>query len=113
MTLTEFLEARIAERESAARDMKHQAAMGRPLLQLLGGGTGIREIVDPDRVLADCKAKRRIVEQAAEWAALCPPDDWPEGGMEGAPLSDAGRWILRQMSLPYADHPDYRDEWRP
>ena len=51
---------------------------------------------DPARVLAECEAKRRIVEEA-----------------DGA---DAQWWehrYLLALALPYADHPDYRDEWKP
>ena len=51
---------------------------------------------DPARVLAECEAKRRIVGHFVnEWE----PD----------PIND----VLRFLTLPYADHPDYRGEWRP
>ena len=97
MTLTEFLLARIAERESVARDVRHQALIGRPLLQLLGGGTGIRELVDPDRVLAECEAKRLLVTGLVDF-------------MEGdyAPWNEL---FLRYMARPHYDHPDYDQQW--
>lgn len=51
------------------------------------------------RVLAECEAKRRIVESARSSRTFrC--EDWADE-------------VLRLLALPYADHPDYRDEWRP
>lgn len=49
---------------------------------------------DPARVLAECEAKRRIVE-------LCDGFD------------EQGREVRQLLALPYADHPDYREEWKP
>ncbi len=49
----------------------------------------------PTRVLAECRAKRALVEGV--------------GGVD--PL--AYDLVLRSLALPYADHPDYREEWRP
>ena len=58
MTLTEFLLARIAEDEKVARDWHHHPSK----VEVHGGGTGYLGIVNPERVLAECEAKRRIVE---------------------------------------------------
>lgn len=58
---------------------------------------------DPARVLAECEAKRQIVEMA--WVHL--GDDDYAWGME-----EAKRQILAVLALPYADHPDYREEWK-
>ena len=47
---------------------------------------------DPERVVAECAAKRRVVEY------------------------ERRRWrtsVLRLLALFYAEHPDYRDDWRP
>lgn len=44
----------------------------------------------PTRVLAECAAKRRLVEASA-----------------------GNEKVLRILAEAYADHPDYRDEWRP
>jgi len=98
-TLTEFLLARIAEREMLARDMQHMAAIGRPLLELRGGGTLGRDLVDPARVLAECEAKREVVNAAGyhlEFGRVTPESE------------DLALSILRALALPYADHPDYR-----
>jgi hypothetical protein len=56
---------------------------------------------DPARVLAECEAKRRVVD---EYRAV------PEGMQQPyrAGLSRA----LRCLALPYAGHEDFRPEWR-
>lgn len=96
LTLAGFLTERYDVLESVAHDMQDQSRLGRPLIELLGGGTGIRQLTSPDYVLADIEAKRQIVE-------LVPY------------LSEPGRRgdILRLLALPFADHPDYREEWKP
>lgn len=95
MTITEFLLARIAEREAVARDLQHQARQGRQIVAFNGGGTGVRELVDPARVLAECEAKRVAV-------------DWYLN--DDATVMEA---TIRALAAVYADHPDYREEWRP
>lgn len=46
------------------------------------------------RVRAECQALRRVV---AEWGPFETYD---------------GEHLLRVLAVPYADHPDFRDEWR-
>ncbi|WP_406000710.1 DUF6221 family protein [Streptomyces sp. NBC_00829] len=60
---------------------------------------------DPARVLREVEAKRRIVEEANLY--LC--DSGPLCGYR----SKHGHNVLRLLALPYVDHPDYREEWRP
>lgn len=73
---------------------------------------------DPARVLAEVEAKRYVIDQCAYWneratrEAIDPPK-WPQPGLELGLLLDAMNPVLRGLALPYADHPDYRDEWRP
>ena len=55
---------------------------------------------DPARVLAECEAKRRIVEL------------FPDAAQDGDGWNDAGYSVLRDLAAVYADHPDYREEWR-
>ncbi len=55
---------------------------------------------DPARVLAECDAKRRVIElQRSDLRD--DPQDWEADE------------VLRLLALPYAGHPDYRAEWRP
>ena len=56
---------------------------------------------DPARVLAECEAKRRIIELCGGWV----PD------RDVSPL--AADYILGLLAVPYAGHPDYDEEWRP
>ncbi|MDT9688182.1 DUF6221 family protein [Streptomyces sp. P9(2023)] len=51
----------------------------------------------PARVLAEVDAKRRILNDL--WGGPDHEDMWAHH--------------IRLLALPYADHPDYRDEWRP
>lgn len=66
----------------------------------------------PGRVLADCAAKRAVVEVLAKQAAACPPDDWPEDGeIMKAPLADNARHLLRLLVQPYSGHPHFHPSW--
>jgi hypothetical protein len=103
MTLTEFLLARIAETERRCGDVHHVNCVNArvPERDCTCGNSA--------RVLAECDAKRRIVEEflapaegvSAEW----------EGGVE------AGlRYVIEHLAAVHADHPDhpdYREEWKP
>ncbi|MFB7278065.1 DUF6221 family protein [Streptomyces hydrogenans] len=63
---------------------------------------------DPTRVLAEVEAKRKLLTEYAEVLHN-----------EGADYEWAGGWAsglgkaVALLALPYADHPDYRDTWRP
>jgi hypothetical protein len=74
---------------------------------------------DPARVLAECEAKRQIVE---EHLPTKPP--WPSRMERGclvcgtaqswdSQASEANCKTLRSLAMPYADHPDYNPDWRP
>lgn len=103
MTLTDFLLARIAEDEAAWGPIAGRIA---PWSVELHEWTTVT--VDPARILARCEADRRIVEACTtpmpRFGQL--PEDY-----ERVPTDRDD--ILRALALPYADHPDYRDEWRP
>ena len=95
MTLTEFLLARITEDEARFQ-------YGCP-----GSGeyTGCDE--QSDRLEAYLRGARAIVqehtpvdEEPGNWCNDCSSDVWP------CPTMAA-------LSGIYADHPDYREEWRP
>lgn len=101
--LPEFLLARYAEDESIALDVQHQALSGRPFVAITAGGTGVRRLTDPGWWLDDLAAKKRIVEMVAA------EDD----GTADPRALVLGDGVLLMLALPYADHPDYREEWRP
>lgn len=116
-TLVEFLLARIAEDEGRAR-----SALG-----LLGIETEWHRVEwlrdrgltrsdaqhmvrhSPRRVLAECEAKRRIVDYRQHAAR--------DSAATGMPIFEAQLSAydaaLRALALPYADHPDYDEAWRP
>jgi hypothetical protein len=122
LTLTDFLLARIAEDEDVARRgisgqadpengwglVEYQGLAGLALSPHVGH---IHERVQgehvirwhPARVLAECEAKRRILERAVALS------EWDEMGSSTA---DDGYDILGFLALPYADHPDYRQWWK-
>lgn len=104
MTLAEFLLARIAEDEAAAR------SAGREPILLPPGSITLLSHVEymrhwhPDRVLAECEAKRRIVEDYQHEVR-----DYRAGYTNVQP----GHKTMKLLALPYADHPDYDQEWKP
>jgi hypothetical protein len=57
-----------------------------------------RQFPGSDRWVADCDAKRAIVELIAP-------------GVEGVD-GLAGCDVLIRMAQPYGDHPDFREAWR-
>jgi hypothetical protein len=83
-SLTEFLLARIAEDETVPWHMDWCKEVGDDTWPCNCKGTA--------RVLAECEAKRRIIGERND-------DDPP--------------WVvMRHLAAVYADHPDYRDEWK-
>jgi len=105
VTLTEFLLARIAEDEAAA-------VAEIPTGPRRNGKTFWR------RVLAECEAKRRIVEDADTYVGEFENEDWRTNDTftAGRVAGRARSWrddTLRLLALPYADHSDYEEGWRP
>jgi hypothetical protein len=120
--LDEFLLARIAEDKRIATDAA--ADSGRQSWDAADAGPPQPRAAehvarhDPARVLAECVAKRRLVMACRDSA----PDLHFLGtrphGMADFPLSPSGQHqlaalTLALLALPYADHHDYRPEWRP
>lgn len=114
--LAEFLLARVAETIADARYVQAQAVTD-------GDDPG-----DPRRaelclaryVLVECEAKRRIVAMHHDDREhACPNEDGATdhyGHLHGWAEEDQYPQIcptLRLLALPYADHRDYREEWRP
>ena len=64
---------------------------------------GASEYVDcrdlSERRVRDVEAKRQIVDRCA---SIADGSAW-----------DLAEEVLRLLALPYVDHPDYREEWRP
>jgi hypothetical protein len=133
-TLADFLLARIAEDQAAARKcvgpewdtglpatIHPNPTTYRTVVRQVGHVCGsiiaadAEHIArwDPARVLAECDAKRRIVElvqgpltEIAQTAIGCCETTDPGD-------TEVGDKILRALALPYADHENYRPEWKP
>lgn len=111
MTLTEFLLARITADEAACRQYEAE------VLADLGGFDGAlrseiwvdhtREMgypyiaIDSTRVLADCEAKRKIIERVQHDFERQTPG-W-----------HTAQRILGDLAAPYADRPGYDPAWAP
>lgn len=115
MDLAEFLQARLDEDEREARqpvpgpweiqgEPRETLVYSRPFGTRVAVGwlRDLRHIArhDPARVLAEVATKRRMVERHR----VC--DDVWFGDVSTCP-------DMRDLAAPYADHPDYREEWRP
>lgn len=96
MDLMEFLLARIAEDERLAAQVL-ESGTGVEILGQRNGAVPLGPF-DPARVLAECKAKRRILAREQVRLATRPR---------------AAPWTAATLATLYADHPDYRAEWRP
>jgi hypothetical protein len=118
-SLADFLLARIAEDETQARELvpgrvdPENARWHTESLAMASLDDRQRRYVvkwAPPRVLAECEARRRIVERqqhAAQARAV--------GIINPASLATEIAWpdALRLLAAVYADHADYRGEWRP
>jgi hypothetical protein len=123
--LDEFLLARIAEDKRIANDAALASGREQWTPGDLPGSGGPHEPAaehasrhDPARVLAECAARRRLVLACRDIR----PDlrflgARPEG-LADFPLSPTDQHqlaavTLALLALPYADHSEYRQEWRP
>ncbi|HET6914878.1 MAG TPA: DUF6221 family protein [Acidimicrobiales bacterium] len=121
--LAEFLLARIADDEERARKRLHHAQQNdltvrdpKHLGQFMPGWWEWREIETfASHVLAEVEAKRRILEMHKPYRRIyglgCDVCLHPRRltvDVDGWPCP-----TLRLLALPYADHPDYRQEWMP
>lgn len=117
MTLTEFLLARITEDEAVAAGWPERGQWGSHPEGGMWMDTTGRPIHGPRvRVLAECEAKRRIIDEfSTVWQERRPTarrgiyEYVQRYGVRSDPLSED---VLRFMALPYADHPDYLQEWK-
>lgn len=57
---------------------------------------------DPARVLAEIETKRRMIDECERTV------DYDSRGM-----MSMAEDFLRLLALPYAEHPEHREEWRP
>jgi hypothetical protein len=102
VTLAEFLLARVTEDEKWARARRDE--------DFVKHRVGRRPHLAPDdaeRVLAHCRGTRLIVGRFLETAS---PYDSADQQIEHEQME---MWVLPALALPFADHPDYRQEFKP
>lgn len=101
-TLTEFLLARIAEDEVKIHGDWSE-------------GRGMHIITEEmhGRMLAECAAKRRIIELRYSWNLQAEQMTEPPFGPIFQVQVNTADAILRTLAMPYAEHPDYDEAWRP
>lgn len=69
----------------------------------------IRTFAVPARVLREVEAKRLLIEF---WSrAFGKGSDFP--GVDWDRVRSSAQWTLRLLAVPYADHEDYDESWRP
>ncbi|WP_049566833.1 DUF6221 family protein [Streptomyces sp. SBT349] len=133
MDLIAFVRARLDEDEARARaaaqdgaEWQHDghAIVALPERDLVALGSQdyiepehARHITrhDPARVLAEVDAKRRIAKLYEDHERL-DRETFEAEGQHARSLSSlrAAYWdACRHLALPYASHPDYRQEWKP
>lgn len=104
--LTDFLLARITEDEALAliaqTEEEHQIDAWHTLGCEVRQGDSECDCGVPARVLAECDAKRRIVERHPRDHASC-ATYWDRETCAA----------LLDLAAVYADHPDYQQEWKP
>lgn len=132
MTIVEFLLARIADDEAAASAKPPGAFIERHTMYYRASeADGFGYVwTSRDRVLAECAAKRQIVElhkfgpgyrQRQPWE-----HEWPQPEYVRDVCGECYEWdedddcasnaaapcaTIRTMAQVYSDHPDYRQEW--
>ncbi len=123
--LDQFLLARIAEDKRIATDAARASGRERwTAADLPGYGPphdAAAEHVtrhDPGRVLADCSARRRVVLACRDLRPDLTFLGARPDGLADFPLSPSDQHqlaavTLALLALPYADHYEYRPEWRP
>ncbi|MCW2768178.1 MAG: hypothetical protein JWO11_4137 [Nocardioides sp.] len=65
----------------------------------------------PDRVLREIDAKRRIIEHNRRIHQRADPVDHPEQAYVLA--AGASDYVLKILALLHSDHEDYQESWRP
>jgi hypothetical protein len=112
--LVQFLRARLDEDERRAR-----RAIDGPRNQFVSADEDIDPLLFdedgtfalPARVLAEVDTKRQMIDEYARNAEAAEAEQCPNEWNGG--IDKLGHFVLPLLALPYAGHPDYRDEWRP
>ena len=101
LSVVDFLEARIAEKEADVRRRYVSRPPGDPEAVRETGPLG-------QMILAECARKRAIV---AEWLSVAAAEGATNICEADGPSAVALRSMLRILAAGYESHPDYREEW--
>jgi hypothetical protein len=113
MNIVEFLDARIAEDEAVASLLSKGDAGHSPRTEVYTGTEWVTTPLTTDRLLAECKAKRAIIERAIEIHDMI-DGEWGGGhevSKEGWQDDNPGTEVVQALAAVYADHSEYRQEW--
>ena len=116
MELVEFLLARIAEDEQVLNASRQMGVPPLSASSRMWSGIGNHATVSETRLAAECEAKRNVATsyQVGREAAKLLARQGRTGEAETARNMYAGiELALSYLALPYADHPDYDEAWRP
>ncbi|QDI73347.1 hypothetical protein CD934_19265 [Streptomyces calvus] len=97
--MVEFLKARLREDEDAAKALKPSKNENVARLR--------------DRILADVEAKRRLMDWV--FAPQRELGEWEHSFAGGLVIKQWMRFrqpVIEQLVAAYADHPDFRPEWK-
>lgn len=100
--LVAFLNERLGELENSGKPDRHTVFCGHDQIEF---GDECKCGI-PAFVLADVAAKRQMLKFWPD-----PMGHWSAQQADGARAMKAR--LLRIMAFPFADHPDYREDWRP
>jgi hypothetical protein len=108
LTITEFLLARIAEDEATVTRRGPYPHSWHAMDKVGTFNPGCPDCIGfggINRVLAECGAKRAIIEQAVH----CNTNYG--GTVTGAVSRSCYLTVLTDLATVYADHPDYQQDW--
>jgi hypothetical protein len=111
VSLVEFLRARLDEQEAWNKSGDFTSIDN---CQECAFGEQPESPYSTALLLADIAAKRAIIRNAKvqlAWADQRPDDDPNVERIDGA--ATVNESVLEYLALPHADHPDYREEWKP
>lgn len=100
--LVEFLLARVAEREKVARAAAPEFFGGEPAILGLTGRA----------VLAECEAVRRVVEAYPSERRYVSDQTYADAEPRMIEVGWTHQAAVLLLAQPYADHPDFRAEWK-
>lgn len=138
VTITEFILARVAEDEKEARAMDEDLRKYPPSTYEMAQ-VPMLDMGVPERALAECEAKRKIVEWHTNFEgydeAECCEERWgplqlqaPQDRELSAGMTSAGDLTMREsfatqeylgcvtlmmLAAIWSDHPEYDARWRP